>query len=113
MSAATQTAAPLLCRQPFIVHEDPLCCTVLMEAQAGDHPLLHQALATAWVERVRGRTVVIDCRALTLVNSAVVGFLVRTIARLGPGQVRITGANQAVERQLRLAGVARLAIIAA
>lgn len=109
----TIAATALARRQPFTVHEDPATCTVVFTAEAGDHPLLHQPLAVAWVERVRGRAVVIDCRALALVNSAVIGFVVRTIARLGSGQVRIVGANPNVERQLRLAGVARLAAVAA
>jgi hypothetical protein len=107
------TAAALVNHQPFTVHEDPTACTVVFHAEAGNHPLLANPLAAAWVERVRGRAVVIDCSQLDLVNSSVIGFLIRILVCLGAGRAAISGANPLVERQLRLAGVARLASFAA
>ncbi len=73
---------------PYRVQRADDDLTIILAADAADHPALPGDSAADLVEASTGR-VVVDASAVTEANSVLIGWLVRLAAALGPKKVTL------------------------
>ena len=96
--------------KPFTVADDGTNVLVVVEAQAGLHPLLQTDRAVGWISERRDRRITVDLAAVELLDSALVSWIITVVRLVGPGRLTIQGATRRVQAQMRNLRLDRLLV---
>ncbi len=86
--------------QPFTVVPSEDLVLVTVDRRAGEHPLLRTEVATAWLQEHAGRHLIVDLTQVTMLNSALVAWLIALATGNAPCRLVVRGACSQVARQI-------------